>query len=667
MKNIFAISVSATMFIILCMLGCTKSYDQDVESRRIVGLIDYIIGDYHLAVGSGKEIVSQEEWLEMKVFSASVQDLFVAYCSNIGKNTSKNRQDISQQMKQLQKLIYAKSLPSVIQKKAKFIKDKLLVDMNLSLIPEDQVNLSVGRKIFNNNCKSCHGFNGKGDTPIGQSLYPRPKDLLEQREHLSVFKVFNLLHTGIADTSMVSFAGVLSGKEMWDVSFYVLALPYLNYKNKKSFFDIEPRITLKDLTVLSDNELMSFVKQKWKYSKFHDVSRDEILSFLRVSSLGSVRNTKPVVQDSIDAINKAIKTLQNLSIERINLTRLEVERKLIDAYLNGFEGAEAFLITKDPVQVKLIERTFIELRSYDHLSQHFLEKLQFLLNQLQIASKSAGGLKKNIHFQASWWAESAASFTIIVREGVEAFLIIFALWSLVISLGAVRLKKWIHAGWLLALLCGVGTYWLMNVLFVASGAARELLEALCSGLAAILLFYTGYWLLSRTEKVAWDQFLQGKTKSAILENKKWTIFTVVFLAAYREAAETVLFYKALMSTASSMWSIIVGGFLGILCLLILCYCIKSLQVKFSITRFFRVTSLFMLALSVVLTGKAIFELIEAGYLTPYYIEYLPYFTVLGVYPIVQTLVPQIMLIVLGGVLFFVFSDRRKSRKSLHRV
>ena len=70
-----------------------------------------------------------------------------------------------------------------------------------------------------------------------------------------------MLHTGIADTSMVSFAGVLSDKEMWDVSFYVLALPYLNYKNKIKLFDIGDKITLKDLTVLSDNELIASVKQ----------------------------------------------------------------------------------------------------------------------------------------------------------------------------------------------------------------------------------------------------------------------------------------------------------------------------------------------------------------------------------------------------------------------
>ena len=96
----------------------------------------------------------------MKVFSASVQDLFISYCSNTGKNTSKNNQDISNQMKILQELIYNKASPSVIQEKAKLIKDNLLVSMNLSLVPEG-VNLSVGKNIFNNNCKSCHGFNGK--------------------------------------------------------------------------------------------------------------------------------------------------------------------------------------------------------------------------------------------------------------------------------------------------------------------------------------------------------------------------------------------------------------------------------------------------------------------------------------------------------------------------
>ena len=157
------------------------------------------------------------------------------------------------------------------------------------------------------------------------------------------------------------------------------------------------------------------------------MNREEILSFLRVSSIAKKGDkkiisqesknsvSKSIQQESINAVGKTIKTLQKLNIERVNLNRLEVEKELIDAYLSGFESAEAFLITKDPVLVRLIERTFIELRSYDHLSQHFSEKLQFLIKQLHKVSKVAGGQQKDINFQVSWLPELVASFTIIVE------------------------------------------------------------------------------------------------------------------------------------------------------------------------------------------------------------------------------------------------------------
>lgn len=253
-----------------------------------------------------------------------------------------------------------------------------------------------------------------------------------------------------------------------------------------------------------------------------------------------------------------------------------------------------------------------------------------------------------------------SSATIILREGVEAFLIVIALLSLIQNLGMRKAKVWIHAAWILAIISGFITYYFIHKVFQISGANRELLEAIWTGIAVLMLFYTGFWLLSQSNSIKWTQFVKGGSKEELSQGNLFAFFSLAFIAVYREAAETVLFYQALLSTASHRSSVVIGFFVGVLLLLTLCLGILYYNIKIPMNKFFKLTSGLMFLLSFILMGKAVYELIEANYVTHTPWNFIPQFEALGLYPFRETTLAQCLLLLTTGILLWRFRRKQKT-------
>src|SRR2546427_5866464 len=69
--------------------------------------------------------------------------------------------------------------------------------------------------------------------------------------------------------------------------------------------------------------------------------------------------------------------------------------------------------------------------------------------------------------------------------------------------------------------------------------------------AVAVLFYVSYWVLSKIEADRWNAFLKSKMHDALTSESGVALASVAFLAVYREGFETILFYKALLSSAGS--------------------------------------------------------------------------------------------------------------------
>ena len=170
--------------------------------------------------------------------------------------------------------------------------------------------------------------------------------------------------------------------------------------------------------------------------------------------------------------------------------------------------------------------------------------------------------------------------------------------------------------------------------------------------AAAVLFYVSYWLLSKVESTKWTAFVRGKMQSALSSGSGAALSAVAFLAVYREGFETLLFYKALFSSAGSGGgglSIVAGIGAGSVGLVALYFVINQLGMRVAMKPFFAVTGAMLYYMAFVFAGKGIAELQEARLVPLTVIENAPRIPMLGIYPTLESLALQGLLLVLAIV------------------
>lgn len=233
------------------------------------------------------------------------------------------------------------------------------------------------------------------------------------------------------------------------------------------------------------------------------------------------------------------------------------------------------------------------------------------------------------------------SFSIIVRESLEAVLIIAAVMSALSAMGARRSVRFVHLGWMGAIAAGFATWWMSVTVIKISGDRVEMIEGVTSLLAAGVLFYVSYWLISKIEAEKWKKYLDARVKAAMGTGNRMAIAAVSFFAVYREAFETVLFYQALLfqsegATGSIVWGLVVG----VAVVAVVSFAIFKFSVRLPIQYLFSITGLFLCALSFTLVGKGVHELQEVGIISETVAGFVPRLDTLGLYPTYESFLPQ---------------------------
>ncbi|HHF1624244.1 TPA: FTR1 family protein [Haemophilus influenzae] len=250
--------------------------------------------------------------------------------------------------------------------------------------------------------------------------------------------------------------------------------------------------------------------------------------------------------------------------------------------------------------------------------------------------------------EQSDWSMFLYSLLIILREGLEALLIVTAIVAYMVKNNHHDKLPVIRQSVYVALGASVVTAFIFQLIFENSGQNRELLEGFTMIIAVFMLFSMSYWLLSKVEAQNWKRYLEGKLSTALTAGSLFGLWLTSFLAVYREGAETVLFYYALVGDAKSVVSLayLFAGFIFGVILLAICYVVmRYTVVKLPLKPFFMFTGLFMYLMAFVFAGKSILELIEGKLFEPTLINGVLEIPWLGVYPYVETLVPQIILII----------------------
>ncbi|MDR1614462.1 MAG: FTR1 family iron permease [Campylobacteraceae bacterium] len=333
-----------------------------------------------------------------------------------------------------------------------------------------------------------------------------------------------------------------------------------------------------------------------------------------------------------------------------------------NAYFDIFEasGMEVRVGAIDNTLKTVIEGTFSEIVAIMK-DGGSIDKIEAALQKLY--GEVEQGAQK-LSTSTTPWSLFIYSLIIILREGVEALIVVAAVIAYLVKSGNSDRLNIVYSSLWTAIALSFATAFVMNYLFNASGESREMLEGITMLVAVLLLFYVGFWLLSNAHAKKWAHYISGKVKDSISSGSAKALWFTVFLAVYREGAETVLFYQAILFDATNAlgYAVIAAGLvIGLALLTILFFLLKAGAVKIPIKPFFIITSAIIFYMSVVFAGKGIMELVEGKIIEPTLIEGVPTITWLGVYPYIESLLPQILLIV--GIVAGTILISKKAKKT----
>ena len=252
------------------------------------------------------------------------------------------------------------------------------------------------------------------------------------------------------------------------------------------------------------------------------------------------------------------------------------------------------------------------------------------------------------------------AFIILLREGLEAILVVAAVIAYLVKAGMRDRVKFIYAGILLGLVGSGVVAVLFAVLYDSSDSHQEILEGVVALIAMAMLLFTSNWMLSKSSVSAWNAYVKDKTEASISTGGFWALASLSFLAVFREGAETVLFYEALFtmnpSGSASIWQ---GFAAAAICLVVIFLLIRFTSVKIPLRPFFAITSLVMAVLVVIFAGGGVHALIEGDLVPASYLPGWPTYDYLGLYPYKQTLIAQAVMAAVVIVLFIVSAVRRR--------
>ena len=335
----------------------------------------------------------------------------------------------------------------------------------------------------------------------------------------------------------------------------------------------------------------------------------------------------------------------------------------------GFEKNVMNVISGDRVsqveyQFKMTRKTMRDGGSDKEIKQLVDDLKSWLVKDAAILD---GGASGNVNgFTKLVTSSAGQAFLILIREGLEALLVVAAVIAYLVKSGNKRFTKWIYLG-VVAGLAGSGLVAvLFTFLFGGSGPVQEISEGVCALIATLMLLWTSNWMLNKSSVEAWNNYIRNKTEAAVAGAQSKvesgqrlglgmiaSLAMLSFLAVFREGAETVIFYESIYSMSQDAHGMWVGGLAAAAVLIVIFLVLRFTSVKIPIGPFFLVTSIVMAVLVVIFAGGGIHALIEGDLIEGTYLSSVPTNDWIGLYPYVETITAQVIAAIAVVVLFVV--------------
>lgn len=320
-----------------------------------------------------------------------------------------------------------------------------------------------------------------------------------------------------------------------------------------------------------------------------------------------------------------------------------------------------------------VENAFYQYRrnvKSDKNAKEVKEHKDMLIKMLyKDAMELDGNSGKNSGKSSGTAATFIASLVLVLREGLEAILVIAAIIAYLVKTGKTKYVKSVYAGGAFGILFSVILAILFSIIAGAqSGIAREIFEGIGMFVAVIVLFYVSNWMLSKSEAQNWEKYIKSKVETSVTTGNKWLLIFTAFIAVAREGAELILFFQGVAVDGAegriAMWLAIV---LALLILAAVFLAFRFLSVKLPLKPFFIATSILMYVMCFSFTGKGVGELQEAGLITKTAVSWMGNFNIdiLGIYATYESIIPQFIILVITVILSVLAV--KKSRKLTQEI
>jgi len=257
-------------------------------------------------------------------------------------------------------------------------------------------------------------------------------------------------------------------------------------------------------------------------------------------------------------------------------------------------------------------------------------------------------------------------FVLVLREGLEAILVIAAIIAYLVKTGKKKYIMSVYVGALGGILVSILLAFLFGAVAGAqSGIAQEVFEGIGMFVAVIVLFYVSNWMLSKSETEAWERYIHKKVEASVSTGNKWVLIFAAFIAVAREGAELILFFQGVpVHGTSGRNAMILAIVLSAIVLIAVFLIFRFLTVRLPLKPFFLVTSVLMYAMCFSFTGKGVSELQAAGVVNKTIIPWMGFeMDFLGIYATYESLIPQIIVLAVIIMMSVVYAKKNKKQRA----
>jgi len=277
-----------------------------------------------------------------------------------------------------------------------------------------------------------------------------------------------------------------------------------------------------------------------------------------------------------------------------------------------------------------------------------------------------GGNSEENTAKSATVATFVSCFVLVLREGLEAILVIAAIIAYLVKTGKKKYIASVYVGALGGIVLSILLAFLFSAVAGAqSGIAQEIFEGIGMFVAVIVLFYVSNWMLSKSETEAWERYIHKKVEASVSTGNKWVLVFAAFIAVAREGAELILFFQGVpIHGTSGRNAMILAIVLSAIVLIAVFLVFRFLTVRLPLKPFFLVTSILMYAMCFSFTGKGVSELQAAGVVNKTVIPWMGFeMDFLGIYATYESLIPQIIVLAVIITMSVIYAKKNKQQRA----